>query len=153
MGRRKDRARRTVETKEPRVPRLVRVLLFAHLLLSPLVFSGATLDSFEYPKVALLVTVALVVLAAGTVALANAPRGTLRAWGASVAGQPTAASVLLLAASATVSTCLSLSPRTSWLQAGTWLLYVFPVMTLFLRPQRPGTPAPAGTFPEQVTVE
>jgi high-affinity iron transporter len=38
---------------------------------------------------------------------------------------------------------LNFSPRTSWLEAVTWLLYVVPVMTLFLRPQRPGTPAPS----------
>ena len=34
------------------------------------------------------------------------------------------------------------SPATTWLEAAAWLLYVVPVMYLFLRPSR--TPAPAG---------
>jgi high-affinity iron transporter len=42
------------------------------------------------------------------------------------------------------------SPRTTWLEAATWLLYVIPVMVLFLRPTRPRTsPAPVTKDSEQ----
>lgn len=45
---------------------------------------------------------------------------------------------------------LNVHPTTSWLQAIAWLLYVVPVMVLFLRPQRRSQPAAtAGPSPAQ----
>ena len=40
---------------------------------------------------------------------------------------------------------LNFSPQTTVLQAVVWVLYVAVVLTLFLRPQRAKTPAPANT--------
>ncbi len=45
---------------------LMRALLFIHLLVSPLIFSTRTLDSFEYPKVIALTVTALLLLGGAT---------------------------------------------------------------------------------------
>jgi high-affinity iron transporter len=44
---------------------------------------------------------------------------------------------------------LNIHPTTSWLQAIAWLLYVIPVMILFLRPQRTAGPAAAAAKPSE----
>jgi high-affinity iron transporter len=44
---------------------------------------------------------------------------------------------------------LNIHPTTSWLQAIAWLLYVVPVMILFLRPQRTAGPAAAAAKPSE----
>src|SRR5438105_15539603 len=83
---------------------LGRGLLFVHLLLSPLAFSGATAEAFETNKVALLQLTA--VAAAGLAALAGRPHGPLLR-------EPVTLGALLFTLSAAVSTVGSLSPRTS----------------------------------------
>jgi O-antigen ligase/tetratricopeptide (TPR) repeat protein len=92
---------------------LGRGLLFLHLLLSPLVFSRATLEVFEYNKVALLLltAVALVALgvAAGIARFRQLTAGAKRDW-----CEPIGLGLLLFLVSAVLSTALSISPRTSF---------------------------------------
>ncbi|MFP5311520.1 MAG: FTR1 family protein, partial [Actinomycetes bacterium] len=40
---------------------------------------------------------------------------------------------------------LNFSPATTWLEAGAWLLYVLPVLFLYLRTNRKTPPVPAGS--------
>ena len=49
---------------------------------------------------------------------------------------------------------LNFSPATTWLEAGAWLLYVLPVLFLYLRTNRKATrsPAASGTHPAAKTV-
>ena len=49
---------------------------------------------------------------------------------------------------------LNFSPATTWLEAGAWLLYVLPVLFLYLRTNRkaPHRPAASGTHPAAKTV-
>jgi O-antigen ligase len=99
--------------------RFGRGVLSCLLVLVPLVFSRHTLEAFEFPKVLLLLTAA-VVLAAGAAAMALerglvAGPGALRAsLGHVVRHEPLAWGVLLYVASAALSTAASISPRTSW---------------------------------------
>lgn len=101
-------------------------LLFVHLVLSPLIFSSATVETFEFNKALLLRLTAILVaalrietlLARGTVgtlpsfaSLGAACRGLIR--------QPLALGVLLFLVSAALSTITSLSPRTSFFGAHT----------------------------------
>lgn len=85
-------------------PSPVRRLLSLHLAASPLLFSAATLEPFDYPKSVLLQVVALVALAW---TLTSRPR--LKADPA----DPLAAGFLLFGISALLSTMFSISPRTS----------------------------------------
>jgi O-antigen ligase/tetratricopeptide (TPR) repeat protein len=85
-----------------------RALLFAHLALSPLVFSSETIEAFEYNKIALLLAVAIVLGALAPRALRLGP-GLLR--------DPLGLGVVLFAGSAVVSTLTSISPWTSVLGA------------------------------------
>lgn len=99
---------------------LGREVLFVHLVLSPLVFSSETLDTFEFNKVALLQLTVLVLAALGLSSL-------LRQWAAGgmcfaaalrrLRRDPVALAVGLLLASAGLSTLTSLSPRTSFFGA------------------------------------
>jgi tetratricopeptide (TPR) repeat protein len=84
-----------------------RAVLFAHLALSPVLFSRWTLEAFESTKVALLVAAAIVLGALAPGALA--PRGLGR--------DRLGLGVVLLLASAVVSTAVSRSPWTSLLGA------------------------------------
>jgi tetratricopeptide (TPR) repeat protein len=79
-------------------------LLFAHLALSPVVFSHATTDVFEFNKVALLLLAVVALAALGAVRLP--PPRTL-------AREPLALGVVLFAGSAVASTLGSLSRWTS----------------------------------------
>lgn len=79
-------------------------LLFLHLGLSPVLFSGATLEPFDYPKSVLLQVVALVAFAW---TVTSRPR--LRRLGA----DPLAAGLLLFGISALLSTVFSISRLTS----------------------------------------
>ena len=86
-----------------------RAVLFGHLALSPLVFSRATIEAFEYNKVALLLVAAIVLGALAPRALAGGP--------GALAGDPLVLGVALFLASAVVSTLASISPWTSLLGA------------------------------------
>jgi len=90
--------------------RLGRGLLAAQLLLSPLVFSSRTLDSFEAVKLVLLAWIALLLAALGWARLGarDLPRGPLR-----VFREPVAVGLGLFCLSALVSAAGSISPRTS----------------------------------------
>jgi O-antigen ligase len=79
-------------------------LLFLHLGLSPVLFSGATLEPFDYPKSVLLQVVALVALA--WTVTSRPPLRRLRP-------DPLAAGFLLFGISAVLSTVFSISRRTS----------------------------------------
>jgi O-antigen ligase len=81
-------------------------LLWLLLFAAPIVFSGATTEAFEYPKIALLKAAALVFLA-GAAVLAR-PR---------IPPDPLAWGVLASWAVAAVSTLVSVHPRTSLLGA------------------------------------
>lgn len=96
-----------------------RTLLFVQLALSPLLFSRETVEIFEYNKVALLVLTAIALGALGLSALAlllvrrpslSSLLGPVRR----LVRDPVALGMILFAGSATISTCFSLSPRTSW---------------------------------------
>ncbi len=95
-------------------------LLLVHLVLSPLLFSTATLGAFEYPKVALLTAVAIVLLALG-LSVAVRPRDGARRASRERTGSPWYAvwrrplllGVSLFVLSAAASTALSVSPITS----------------------------------------
>jgi O-antigen ligase/tetratricopeptide (TPR) repeat protein len=87
---------------------LARVVLWLHLLLSPLVFCTATAEAFEENKVALLTLTAVTLAALGLSALAEGGRLRLGT------RDPITLGVLLFTASGVVSTVFSISPRTSW---------------------------------------
>ncbi len=80
-------------------------MLFGHLALSPLVFSRATIEAFEYNKVALLLAAAIVLGALAPRALVVGRR--------ILVGDPLTLGVVLFLASAVVSTLGSISPWTS----------------------------------------
>jgi O-antigen ligase len=109
------------EEREPREDRFGRGLLLAHLVLSPLVFSRDTVEAFEYPKVALLMLVAIALAAleaAHLLAIVAAAPRPLVALGNRIraaTGDPVTLGVMLFLASALVSTLTSMSPRTSLL--------------------------------------
>jgi O-antigen ligase/Tfp pilus assembly protein PilF len=97
---------------------LARGLLFVHLLLSPLVFTTATLELFEYPKVALLRLTALGLAGLGLLALAGRCGPRAAGWHALAAvrdfgREPVTLGILLFTLSAALSTAFSLSPRLS----------------------------------------
>jgi O-antigen ligase len=99
------------------VPRSIvraRGCLFALLLALPLAFSTATVDSFEYPKLALLQLGALALLALGLPALIQAGAETRRRLAREALREPAVAGVLLFCLSAAASTAASISPRTSF---------------------------------------
>ena len=85
-----------------------RAVLFAHLLLSPLVFSRETVEAFEFPKVMLLVAAAIA--AAALAPWHFTPRALLR--------DPLRVGVVLFVLSAGVSTALSRAPWISLQGAG-----------------------------------
>lgn len=91
-----------------RAAALGRGLLFAHLALGPLVFCTACQEAFEFPKVALLTLTALL-LALGLAILPECGIGDVRR----AMRDPIHLGVVLLMASAIVSTLSSVSPRTS----------------------------------------
>jgi O-antigen ligase/Tfp pilus assembly protein PilF len=84
-----------------------RAILFGLLLGVPLVFTGATLEAFETPKVALLQLSAILLAALAVVAFLNG--GGLRQWSGAI---PLA--VLGFLASAVISSVFSISPHTSF---------------------------------------
>lgn len=86
------------------------VILF-HLILSPLVFSLATIEAFEIPKIALLVAIGFYFAAAF---LSDWALGTKFK---RLGRDPIAIGVLLLTVSSTASTITSMSPRISVLGA------------------------------------
>lgn len=110
---------RRAEEGEPFARRVGRAVLAALLALVPLVFTTRTLEIFEFPKVLLLTSTA-VVLATGAAALAfewallAGPRSVARTTGEALRREPLAWGVLACLLSAAVSTVTSLSPRTSW---------------------------------------
>src|SRR5688500_13532386 len=81
-----------------------RSLLWLALFATPVVFSRATTEAFEYPKLALVKAAALLFLAGGLL--------LPRAGGARVR-DPIALGVLASWAAAALSTLFSVSPRTS----------------------------------------
>lgn len=112
MGRRK----KTVQAQRAVSPRAwLWSLLFLHLGLSPVLFSAATLEPFDYPK-SLLLQLAGAMAAAWMVAAlisnrANATPSTTpnrRPW-----NDPLAMGFALFGVSAVLSTAFSISPRTS----------------------------------------
>ena len=97
---------------------IARVILIAHLLLSPLVFSRDTVEAFEFPKAALLT---LTILALGTLVLwdslkprANASFGERLRLLMPTWRDPLALGFLLFLASASISTVGSVAPRLSF---------------------------------------
>lgn len=80
-----------------------------HLALSPLVFSSATIEAFEYTKVTLLLATAIVAAALAPRALTLSPAGLIR--------EPLALGVALFVLSAVLSTLVSIGPWTSLLGA------------------------------------
>lgn len=91
-----------------RIGGAARAVLFAVLLLTPLVFTGATLEAFETPKLALLQLGCLALAALGLIALIERPVG----W-RNVFCEPLNLAVMLFGISATISTACSISPRVS----------------------------------------
>jgi O-antigen ligase/tetratricopeptide (TPR) repeat protein len=96
-------------TSHSLVTKAARTLLAIFLIAAPLLFSTATVEGFEDLKVAALTVTALIFVALGLVSINQAK---LRSFAA--LRQPLVVGVLLFAVSATVSTFLSISPRTSW---------------------------------------
>lgn len=91
-----------------------RGLLFAHLLLSPLVFSKQTAEGFEFVKVGLLLLTALVLLGLGATRLARDGCAAVRREAlAGLARDPVALGVLAVVAAAALTTLTSISPWTS----------------------------------------
>jgi O-antigen ligase/tetratricopeptide (TPR) repeat protein len=112
----------TAEPTEPIHHVLGRVLLFVHLMLSPLIFSASTVEVFEYNKVAILTMTAIAVLA-GAAALhasywireAPPPSEPLAQRALRILREPTALGFVLFLASSLVSSLpgISINPRTS----------------------------------------
>lgn len=98
-----------------------RGLLFAHLLLSPLLFSRHTVEAFEFPKAAFLWFTAILLAASGLSAIAwelSRGRGAemwarLREEADHFVRDPLTVAVSLVVAAAFASTVASMSPRTS----------------------------------------
>jgi O-antigen ligase/Tfp pilus assembly protein PilF len=91
-----------------------RLVLFAHLLLSPLLFHPESLEVFEYNKVALLRGAGIVLLGLGMAACVGRSWSTARASLDPVVRDPVVWGVVLFLLSATLSTITSISPRTSF---------------------------------------
>src|SRR5262245_24009289 len=87
-------------------------LLFAHLLLSPLLFCPATLDAFEINK-ALLLRATAILLAAAGLASAGGVGGLKPLAGRFRLGRPLPLGFVLLLVSGFASTVFSISPHTS----------------------------------------
>src|SRR5262245_42975595 len=99
--------------------RVAHALLTFHLLLAPLFFLSDTTDAFEYPKVALLGLVAILLAAIGASTWIDA--AFLGTWRRDALGHlrrvfcdPLGVAVLLFVLSSFTSTLTSVSPRTSW---------------------------------------
>ncbi|MBL8792897.1 MAG: O-antigen ligase family protein, partial [Planctomycetia bacterium] len=110
---------------------LVPGILLLHLTLSPLIFHRASLEVFEYSKVALLLTTALLL----TGCILTAGWGRLSAVLGEITRSPLAAGFLLFALSAACSTATSIQPRTSlWGTfesfAGLWTMLAYTVLFL-----------------------
>jgi O-antigen ligase/Tfp pilus assembly protein PilF len=88
-----------------------RVLLFAHLLLSPLVFWRGTVEAFEFNKVALLTLTAFFFCGLGLMSVAA--RGFPLERVARLVRQPLVSGVCLCIVSALLSTVFSVSPNIS----------------------------------------
>ncbi len=97
----------------PNASAVARGVLIVHLILSPLVFSGATLEAFESNKVALLATTALALVAISGLSLRPGIGRSAISW----LREPVTLSVLALLISAIVSTGLSITPTTSFFGA------------------------------------
>src|SRR5262249_23728162 len=97
----------------PWEPAVGRWLLLVHLVLAPLIFSTATLEVAEYPKVTLLQGVALLLGALGLSAWTRDPRTWLRR-ASGLLRDPLAVGVLLFFGPAVISTITSISPLTSF---------------------------------------
>lgn len=93
----------------PTASAVARGVIFAHLILSPLIFSGGTLEAFETSKAALLATAALTLAALGATRLRPGSPRVAAAW----LCEPVTLAGLAFAASAVVSTVASISPWTS----------------------------------------
>lgn len=96
-----------------------RGLLAGLLALLPVLFSTQTVEAFEFPKLLALLSAALVLAGAGAVWVlargrAHGVRALVALLRANLAGDLLAWGVLAFVASATVSTLLSPSPRTSF---------------------------------------
>src|SRR5262245_20681539 len=91
-----------------------RWVLVAHLVISPLAFARANLESFEFIKVELLQVTALVAggLAVAAAVAAHGGSGWARRLAAAVR-EPVTGGALLLVLSAAVSTVFSINPMTS----------------------------------------
>src|SRR4051794_418180 len=94
-----------------------RNLLLIHLVLSPILFSHETAETFEIPKTMLTILTGLALSAMGLAALVRRWRERpARAWGgqlASLLREPVAGGMALFLLSAVLSTVFSVSPRTS----------------------------------------
>lgn len=93
----------------PTAAAVARGLIIAHLILSPLIFSGGTLEAFETSKAALLAAVALAIAGLGVTGLRPGSARRATAW----LREPITLAVLAFAASAAISTATSISPLTS----------------------------------------
>jgi O-antigen ligase/Tfp pilus assembly protein PilF len=91
-----------------------RIVLFAHLLLSPLLFHPESLEVFEYNKVALLRGAGIVLLGLGLAAWIARPWSAVRASLGPVVRDPIVWGIVLFLLSAILSTITSISPRTSF---------------------------------------
>ena len=108
--------------------RAARVILLVHLALSPLIFSPLSADVFEYPKVMLLRTAAILLLGLGASWFAGQVFTRRMSWERSrdsLRRDPIAWGVLAFLISAGISTAFSLSPRTSLIGAHESFLGLF----------------------------
>jgi O-antigen ligase len=117
----------------PRWGEFGRVILFAHLLLSPLVFYRGTLEVFEYNKVTLLRGTGIVLLGLGLAAWIGRSWREFRAILRPLIREPIVWGVVLFLLSAALSTITSISPRTSFWganesYAGLFTVFAYAVM-------------------------
>src|SRR5947209_12542693 len=96
--------------------RAARWVLVVHLIVSPLLFSSATLEEFEFTKVAALQLAALLAGTLALLAVAASEGWDIRRLGVrltTAAREPVTLGAILFTLSAAVSTAWSVSPATS----------------------------------------
>src|SRR5262245_31519943 len=106
------------------------LILFGLMLIVPLVFTSATLEAFETPKVALLHLSAIVLIALGIVASTTGLESLRLGW-----RDPVFLAVMGFLLSAALSTALSMSPHVSFfggIESHAGLITVLSFVALFV---------------------